>query len=204
MLIDDASLEREKSALRRRMTAVRKACADSSPSAAAELAARIGREFQLPESAVVAGFHAYRTEIDPLPAMRHFAGKGHRLCLPVVVAKAHPLIFRSWREGDPMMEGAYGIPVPLSNAETLQPDMLIVPMLAFDTSGYRLGYGGGFYDRTLDALRRDGRNVVAVGVAYDGQEAVSVPHQATDQPLDVIITDKRVIRPSAAGPGVAS
>lgn len=103
-----------------------------------------------------------------------------------------------------MVEGAYGIPVPLDNAEELQPDMLLVPMLAFDSDGYRLGYGGGFYDRTLDALRRDGRNVVAVGVAYDGQEAAALPHQATDQPLDVIITDKRVIRPSTAGPGVAS
>lgn len=145
---------------------------------------------------ILAGYYAINSEIDPLAALV-FAGEcGMDVCLPVVVAAGMPLEFRRWNPGDRLVENAFGTSVPAARV-VLDPDVLVVPMVAFDKAGYRLGYGGGFYDRTLQQLRyragHRGRSIVAVGFAYDAQEVPSVPRDANDQRLDVVITETQFL-----------
>jgi 5-formyltetrahydrofolate cyclo-ligase len=120
--------------------------------------------------------------------MTALEARGHGLCLPVVVGRGRALAFRRWRTGEALIEGAYGAQVPANGAEVCTPTVLLVPLLAFDRAGYRLGYGGGFYDRTLAGLRAQAP-VLAVGLAYAGQEMPAVPREATDQPLDWLVTE---------------
>ncbi|WP_233588906.1 5-formyltetrahydrofolate cyclo-ligase [Falsigemmobacter faecalis] len=143
---------------------------------------------------MLAGYAAMRSEADPALAMAAHEGG---CCLPVVLRKAAPLIFRTWTPGEPLVEGSFGTRMPPGTAPERIPRVLIVPMLAFDARGYRLGYGGGFYDRTLEALRAKGP-VTAIGFAFDAQEADLVPVELTDQPLDLIVTPTRLIWPMAA------
>ena len=142
---------------------------------------------------MVSGYLPVGDEFDALPILAWLAGRGHRTALPVVAGKARPLAFRSWRAGEPLIEGNFGIPVPAEDAEILTPVLLVVPMLAFDRQGYRLGYGGGFYDRTLAALRASNPATVAVGLAFAGQEVEQVPHDDNDQRLDWIVTEAAAI-----------
>ena len=114
--------------------------------------------------------------------------------LPVVVAKRQPLVFRAWRPGDPLEAGVFGTLHPAPTREAVEPDALIVPLLACDEEGWRLGYGGGFYDRTLAELRKL-KPVTAIGVAYAEQEMDEVPVAPYDQPLDWILTERGVIEP---------
>ncbi|MDR5654450.1 5-formyltetrahydrofolate cyclo-ligase [Ruixingdingia sedimenti] len=139
---------------------------------------------------VLAGYMPMRTEIDPVPALARHRGP---LCLPVVTAPAAPLAFRAWRPGAPLVPGAFGTLVPAAG-DWLVPGVLVVPLLAFDRRGYRLGYGGGFYDRTLQALRAGGA-VRAIGFAFAAQELPEVPTDATDQPLDLIVTERGALVP---------
>ncbi len=143
----------------------------------------------------LAGYMPMRTEIDCLPAMTaHLAaGQGGRVCVPVIPGPAQPLRFHEWRPDAPMIAGEFGALIPDGTVE-LVPQVLVVPLLAFDRRGFRLGYGGGFYDRTLEGLRRRGP-VTAIGFAFAAQEMDEVPVEPTDQPLDLIITEKGVIRP---------
>ncbi len=141
--------------------------------------------------AVVAGYWPFREEADPRPLMDALAAKGHPLALPRITHRTAPLEFRRWIEGDPMRPNAFEISEPLASAEIMTPSIVLVPMLAFDAAGYRLGYGGGYYDRTLATLRA-ARKVVAVGIAYAGQEVASVPRRDHDEPLDGIVTEKGV------------
>ena len=140
---------------------------------------------------VLAGYWPMRGEADPRPAMQAHQGP---LCLPVVTGKAQPLIFRQWR-GDDLVPGAYGTSHPADSAPVLIPSILIVPLAGFDRQGNRLGYGGGFYDRTLQALRDQGV-VVAIGFAFAAQELSDIPAEPFDQPLDIVVTEKELIRPS--------
>jgi 5-formyltetrahydrofolate cyclo-ligase len=125
--------------------------------------------------------------------LRRLGEAGHEIALPVVGAHGRPLVFRRWREGDAMDEGPFGIREPRADKPEIVPSVLLVPLLAFDRRGYRLGYGGGFYDRTLAALRAGGE-AVAVGVAYAAQEVDEVPRDESDEPLDWVVTDKAAIR----------
>jgi 5-formyltetrahydrofolate cyclo-ligase len=136
---------------------------------------------------VLSGYMPMRTEIDPLPAMAAHQGP---VGVPVIVAKATPLRFREWSPGCPMVEGAFKAMIPEEGA-WVEPEVLIVPMLAFDARGYRLGYGGGFYDRTLEGLRARGP-VLAVGFAFAAQEVAEVPTDEFDQRLDAVVTEKGV------------
>lgn len=135
---------------------------------------------------VLSGYMPMRTEINPLPVMAEMAAHGP-VCVPVIEGKGRALSFREWRPGCRMMPGPFGAQVPEAGA-TLVPEVLIVPLVAFDRGGNRLGYGGGFYDRTLAGLRAM-RPTVAVGFAYAAQEAGALPLEPTDQPLDAIVTD---------------
>ncbi|WP_135448882.1 MULTISPECIES: 5-formyltetrahydrofolate cyclo-ligase [Tabrizicola] len=136
---------------------------------------------------VLSGYMPMRTEIDPLPAMAAHQGP---VGVPVIIGKGQPLRFREWSPGAKMVEGAFKALIPEDGA-WLEPQVLIVPLLAYDARGYRLGYGGGFYDRTLEGLRAR-HPVLAVGFAYSAQEVHEVPTEPTDQPLDAIVTERGV------------
>jgi 5-formyltetrahydrofolate cyclo-ligase len=144
--------------------------------------------------ASVSGFYPYQAEINVLPLLARLVSEGWRTALPIVMTKGAPLAFRAWAPGEPTGRGIWDIHIPLETAAELQPDVLLVPMLAFDRRGYRLGYGGGFYDRTLAELRKLKR-VVAIGVAYAMQEMDEVPTASYDEPLDWILTERGVIEP---------
>lgn len=137
--------------------------------------------------ASVSGFSAINDEISPLALMARLAADGHPLALPAMQGKGKPLIFRTWVPGDEMAPAVWGIAEPLATRDIVEPDIVLVPLLAFDAAGYRLGYGGGFYDRTLERLRRI-KPVIAVGIAYDEQRVDAVPHLDYDQPLDWVLT----------------
>jgi 5-formyltetrahydrofolate cyclo-ligase len=138
---------------------------------------------------VVSAFFPYKSEIDTRPLLGKLAGEGWTTCLPIVIALHEPLVFRRWLPGEPTIPGVWDIPRPTCDAPIVEPDVLLVPLMAFDRHGYRLGYGGGFYDRTLELLRTK-KKITAIGVAYSAQEVDSVPHDSHDQALDYILTEK--------------
>ena len=142
--------------------------------------------------ATVSGYMPIRTEIDPLPAMTQAAQAGV-VGIPVIDGKGLPLRFARWVPGMDLVEGPFGAQIPEA-PDWIDPDVLIVPLVAFTRGGGRLGYGGGFYDRTL-ALLRAQRPRRAIGYAYAAQEAPHLPLDPTDQPLDLIVTEAGVIRP---------
>lgn len=145
--------------------------------------------------AVLAGYMPIRTEIDPLPAMTAAAAHGP-VCVPVIEGEGRPLLFSRWTPDCAMKDGPFGARIPQVD-DFITPEVLIVPLVAFDRVGGRLGYGGGFYDRTLEILRAQG-TVLAIGFAYGAQEAEGVPLESTDQPLDMIVTESEVIALSRA------
>ena len=150
-----------------------------------------------PAPRMVAGYMPIRTEMDPRPALEGLAAQGAPLCLPVVTGKARPLIFRRWAPGEALVDGAFGAAIPADTAPEVAPDLLILPLVGFDRSGGRLGYGGGFYDRTLEALRAAApaaSPVRAIGFAYAAQEAEALPQEATDQPMDAMVTEAETLR----------
>lgn len=142
---------------------------------------------------IVSGFWPIRTEIDPRPVL-HALAETHTICLPVVAGNGLPLVFRRWYPGAAMERGVYGALIPADPVEIV-PSILIVPLASFDAKGYRLGYGGGFYDRTLERLRRMGP-VTAIGFAFSAQKVDAVPRDATDQRLDLIVTEDGPAKPA--------
>ena len=154
------------------------------------LLATLRREKPIATPAVVSGFWPIKEEIDIRPLMVDLLNEGCQLALPVVQGKGLPLLFRAWRPGDPLEAGVFGTLQPSARREVVEPDALIVPLLACDEEGWRLGYGGGFYDRTLAGLRAK-KTVTAVGVGFNDQLVPEVPHGPSDQRLDWLLTDKR-------------
>jgi 5-formyltetrahydrofolate cyclo-ligase len=140
-----------------------------------------------PVPAVVSGFLAIGEEVDPSPLMGRLLSEGYSLALPVMEGKGKPLVFRAWTPGDELAETMWGIREPLPTAEALEPDIVLGPLLAFDAAGYRLGYGGGFYDRTLARLRAL-KPIVSIGIAFDEQRVDAVPHADYDERLDWVLT----------------
>ena len=142
---------------------------------------------------VVSAFHPYQSEIDTRPLLGRMAGEGWTTALPIVLGKGLPLEFRRWLPGEPLIKGVWGIERPPETSPEVEPDILIIPLLAFDRQGFRLGYGGGFYDRTLEKLRIR-KNIVAIGVGYSAQQMGAVPHGPHDQPLDYMMTEKEIFK----------
>ena len=136
----------------------------------------------------LAGYMPIRTEVDPVPVMASWDAS---VGVPVIQEAGHPLLFHRWFAGCEMVSGPFGAKVP-AVPEAVVPEVLIVPLVAFDAGGNRLGYGGGFYDRTLEGLRR-ARKTIAIGYAYSAQEVTQVPLEPTDQRLDAIVTETGVI-----------
>jgi 5-formyltetrahydrofolate cyclo-ligase len=156
-----------------------------------DFAARIARyadELAVARDDVVSFYWPMGDEADPRALANALAARGHTLALPVVAAKRSPLHFRSWQAGDALVVHPFGMHEPPERAARVTPDVLLVPLLAFDAKGTRLGYGGGFYDRTLHALAEKR----AIGVAFAGQEVETLPCHEHDHPLDAVITEKGV------------
>lgn len=185
----DSSL---KQSLRREALRLRRAESDRlGPAAAQAVAARADR-LTVGEGSVVGGYWPLPGELDPRPLMEALAARGAALALPVVVAPDAPLAFRGWSPGDRLESGPHGTAHPTPAAPLLVPTLLLVPLLAFDAKGFRLGFGGGYYDRTLAALRRGG-GVVAVGLAFAAQQSPALPSDPWDQPLDMVFTEEGLL-----------
>lgn len=188
------SLQEEKQALRAVLRERRTAAARADLDAAEGLAERFLRAVPVRPRAEVAGYLPIGDEIDVRPLLHRLRCLGHEIALPAVVESGAPLAFRRWLEEDALADGPFGTRQPLAPALAVLPDLVILPLLAFDRRGYRLGYGGGYYDRTLAALRRR-RKSLAVGVGFAVQEVPAVPRGRHDQILDWIVTDREAIEP---------
>jgi 5-formyltetrahydrofolate cyclo-ligase len=159
---------------------------------AAEALAARGLPFALPSDAIVSGFAPMRSEINPIPLMHKLADQGAQLALPVVTGRGKPLLFRAWALHQPLAAaGTWRIREPKADAPEVDPDIVLVPLAAFDRAGHRLGYGARYYDLTIEALRAK-KKIVAVGVAYAAQEIDLVPAEPHDQMLDYVLTEAGV------------
>ncbi len=172
----------DKVALRAHMRRLRRDLADRAEDAALSLAGQIDA---LPDAEVVAVYRAMGSELDPEPLAEVVAAQGRTLCLPVVIDRHAPMIFRRWSPRDPLEVDAAGCPAPLPLAEVVQPDLILTPLLAFDDFGGRLGQGGGHYDRTFAAIPQ----AIRIGLAYSGQRVERLPVEAHDIALHGVLTE---------------
>lgn len=177
----------------RKVALARRAGCD--PGQGAALGEHLLRDMPPPAGAIVAGFWPMGPEIDIRPLLHALHAQGHRIGLPVTPKRGLPLHFREWRPGDALAHGPMGTSQPGPTAPALTPAWLLVPLLAFDRAGRRLGYGGGYYDRTLASLP----GATAIGVAYSTQEVDEVPAGPDDAPLTAIATERGVIRAGVSG-----
>ena len=167
----------------------RDALGDERRATASVAIAERGLPLPIKPGAIVAGYSPIRSEIDPVPLMRTLAAHGVQLALPAVTARGKSLVFRAWSPGDRLMLGSLGILEPSPAAAELVPDIMLVPLAAFDRSGHRIGYGAGHYNVTLAHLRK-GKAILAIGLAFAVQEIKAVPMQPHDVALDYVLTEK--------------
>jgi len=186
------SLSGKKAALRGEARARRDALPADVRKAAAEAIAARPFPLAVTPGTIVSGFMPLKSEINPLPLMRKLAGQGARLALPVVVGRGKPLVMREWVFGEPLVAGVWGIREPKPEAAVVDPDILLVPLLAFDRAGHRIGYGAGYYDLTLAQLRAR-KPVIAAGLAFAAQEVATIPATPRDARLDLVLTEREVL-----------
>ncbi len=191
------SLDERKGQLRKEAKVRRRAAFEAGPEAPAALKDRVLSTLDFAPGTIVSGYWPLADELDLRPLLESLHAQACRIALPAMTGKDRPLVFRAWQPGDSLVPAGFGTLEPSATCEALAPDVLLVPLLAFDRQGYRLGYGGGFYDRSLAELRA-AKKVTAVGTAFAGQEVDSVPRDHNDQPLDWIITEREAIAFGAA------
>ena len=189
---DSTSFDDLKATLRRDALARREALPSELRAAAAQAIAARPFPVALPPGTVVSGFMPVKSEINPLPLLRTLADQGARLALPVVASRGKPLLMRAYRWGEPLAAGIWGIREPKPDAAELEPDILVVPLLAFDRRGHRIGYGAGYFDLTIAALRAKKR-ILAAGIGFAAQEIAEVPATTRDARLDLVLTEREVI-----------
>ena len=187
----DPILDAKKAALRIEARRTRKALQVQHPEAEWMIADRVDELLDNVRlgPGVAALYKALGAEIDPRPLGEALTRKGWRLALPAVIELEGPLEFRAWAPRDPLAHDIAGLPAPLGSAPPVAPSLILVPLLAFDRRGHRLGQGGGFYDRTVEALRGSIRPPPFVGLAFSGQQLDAIPNGPHDQPLDGILTE---------------
>jgi 5-formyltetrahydrofolate cyclo-ligase len=181
-----------KSELRAQALARRDAIPAEARAAAAETIAARPFPVEVRPCTIVSGFSPMKSEINPVPLMRRLAERGAKLALPVVAGRGQPLIMRAWSFGEKLDSGVWGIREPKADAPEVLPDILIVPLAAFDRTGHRIGYGAGYFDMTLNRLRGT-KPIVAVGLAFAAQEIPAVPATPRDARLDLVLTEREVI-----------
>jgi len=183
--------ERSKAELRTAALAKRDALSDKKRATAANAVAKRGLPIEIAQGIIVSGYSPIRSEIDPAPLMRALAAQGARLALPAVMARGKSLAFRAWSPDDRLMLGPLGILEPSPAAAEIVPDIMLVPLAAFDAEGHRIGYGAGHYDFTLEHLRKV-KGITAIGIAFAVQQIKAVPAQPHDVALDYVLTEKKV------------
>jgi 5-formyltetrahydrofolate cyclo-ligase len=181
-----------KAALRAVTLALRDALPAAERAAAAETIAARAFPLKVAAGAIVSGFSPMKSEINPVPLLRKLAEAGAQLALPAIAGRGRPLIMRAWKFGDPFKAGQWGIREPVPEAPEVAPDILIVPLACFDRAGHRIGYGAGYYDMTIGAVRAS-KPVVAVGIAFAAQEIPQVPATERDARLDLVLTEREII-----------
>jgi 5-formyltetrahydrofolate cyclo-ligase len=182
---------RSKQELRSAALAARDRLSEAERAAASQAIAARGLPFAVEPGNVIAGYSAIRSEVDPAPLMQRLAADGARLALPAVTARGQSLVFRAFSPGDRLMLGALGIPEPSPAAAEVVPDILLVPLAAFDRLGHRIGYGAGHYDFTFVHLRKH-KPVAGIGLAFAVQEIKVIPALSHDVALDYVLTERRV------------
>jgi 5-formyltetrahydrofolate cyclo-ligase len=187
--MSDLASSPTKADLRAKALAKREALSDKQRAKSAQALAKRGLPLDIVSGMVVSGYSPIRNEIDPAPLMVKLAAQGARLALPVVNARGKSLTFRAWSPNDRLMLGLLGIPEPSPAAAELIPDIMLVPLAAFDRLGHRIGYGAGHYDYTFAHLRKS-KAVTGIGVAFAVQEIEAVPALSHDVALDYVLTDK--------------
>src|SRR5262245_36294901 len=187
-MAQSTSIEDAKAALRRQARARR----DALRAAAAQAIAARPFPVAVAPDAIVAGFMPMGSEINPIPLMRKLADLGAQLALPAVAGRGKPLTMRAFAFGETLVPGVWGIREPAPGAPEVARDILIVPLLAFDRSGQRIGYGAGYYDMTVAALRAR-KTIIACGIAFAAQEISTVPTTPRDVRLDLVLTEREVI-----------
>jgi 5-formyltetrahydrofolate cyclo-ligase len=185
------STDPQKETLRAAALAARDVLGGEYRAAAAQAVARRGLPFEIAAAAVVAGYSPIRSEFDPRPLMRRLASH-LKLALPVITAHDQPLQFRCFAPGDGLQRGPLGILEPTRDAAEIIPDILLVPLAAFDRAGHRIGYGAGHYDRTLAQLRAS-RKITAIGLAFAAQEIPYAAASIHDARLDLVLTENETI-----------
>ena len=186
------SIADAKAALRREALARRDGLPPDMRAAAAQTIAEQPVPCAVAAGAIVSGFMPLKSEINPMLLMRRLADAGAQLALPAVAGRGKPLTMRAFAFGEPLVAGVWGIREPGPDAREVFPDIVIVPLLAFDRAGRRLGYGAGYYDMTITGLRAR-KPVIAVGIAFAAQEIPCVPTTARDAALDLVLTEHEVI-----------
>jgi 5-formyltetrahydrofolate cyclo-ligase len=179
---------RSKAELRASALAAREAMSETKRAKAAQAVAKRGLPIEIKPGMVISGYSPIRNEIDPVPLMQKLASQGARLALPTINARGKSLIFRVWSPGDRLTLGMLGIPEPSPAASEVVPDIMLVPLAAFDSSGHRIGYGAGHYDHTFAHLRK-AKAVIGIGLAFAAQEIEAVPALPHDVRLDFVLTE---------------
>mgnify|MGYP004001316893 FL=1 len=183
----------DKAAARIQAKAQRRAIpAGTRADAGARAAALFMGAIPLPPASTVSAYWPLGDEFDSRPLLDALLQSGHKAALPVVVGADQPLIFRQWQPGDDMAVSSFGVSEPREAAGEVRPNVVVAPFLAFNAQGFRLGYGGGYYDRTLRTVRQSVPGLLAVGLGFELQEMATLPHDSNDEPLDWLISEHHV------------
>ena len=182
----------DKAKLRQSALAQRDAMPPSARAAAVEAVTQRPFPVVVSPGMIVSGYSPMKSEFNPIPLMRRLADAGASLALPVTPKRGNPLIMRAWTFGDELASGVWGIREPKPDAPEVFPDIMLVPLAAFDRAGHRIGYGAGYYDRTIARIRAM-KPVTAIGLAFAVQETANVPATPFDQQLDLVLTEREVI-----------
>lgn len=193
LLSASAEIDAAKASLRRDAAERRRVAVRDNPSAGAAVRNNFLGAVELPADIPVSAYWPLEEEFDPRPLFMELHRRGHPVGLPVILGKGQPLLFRRWEPNVELVRGPFRVMTPPPTAPEIIPKLLLVPLLAFDRAGYRLGYGGGFYDRTIAKLRLAGE-ALAVGVTFAALEVPAVPRDDTDQRLDWVVTDREAIQ----------
>jgi len=193
LLTPSSGIGAAKASLRRAAAERRRAALRSNPQAGGAVRDNFLAAIEVPAGTPVSAYWPLEEEFDPRPLFADLHRRGHPVGLPVILGKGQPLLFRRWELATDLVRGPFRVLTPPPDAPEIIPRLLLVPLLAFDRAGYRLGYGGGFYDRTIAKLRAAGE-ALAVGVAFAALEVLAVPHDDTDQPLDWVVTEREALR----------
>ena len=188
----DVATRTDKATLRSEALARRDAMPASERAAAVETVTQRAFPVEVKPGAIVSGYSPMKSEFNPVPLMRRLADAGAKLALPVTPKRGNPLIMRAWAFGDEMASGVWGIREPKPESPEVFPDIMLVPLAAFDRNGHRIGYGAGYYDQTIARIRAM-KAVVAIGLAFAAQEIPEVPATPFDARLDLVLTEHETI-----------